>query len=210
MGFDGWPTAPRRPASACDPSQRLATPTAAPTPCRRTATSGSAADHRLCSSAGFYPPSDPATGSPPRNSRADRIATIGNTHGRAAYSKSLTAFMADETNGNTNTISNRPINAMTTRVSVRVVPLRGAWLIGIHRADVTFGERSRSAARDLRRTTPPDFIASLLHRLVRARDLLRSLDRLVRLFLHGLGSYLGTHSHDFGHQTHHGLLGQLH
>jgi hypothetical protein len=71
-------------------------------------------------------------------------------------------------------------------------------------------ERPRSAARDLRRTTPPDFIASLLHRLVRARDLLRRLDRLVRRFFRGLGRYLGTHGHDFGHQTHHGLLGQLH
>ena len=78
------------------------------------------------------------------------------------------------------------------------------------RSFVTAGERPRSAARDLRRTTPPDFIASLLHRLVRARDLLRRLDRLVRRFFRGLGRYLGTHGHDFGHQTHHGLLGQLH
>ncbi len=38
--------------------------------------------------------------SPTTTPRVHCIATIGNTRGRAAYPKSLTVFMADETNGN--------------------------------------------------------------------------------------------------------------
>jgi hypothetical protein len=49
-------------------------------------------------------------------------------------------------------------------------PVPGTWGLKLrrstHRLARTSAKRSRSMARDLGRTTPPDFIASLLHRFV--------------------------------------------